>query len=77
MVWNALKYKVTISKEFGQLPLIRCHPQQINQVFVNILVNAAQAIEKKGEVRITTTFVDGHVVVMIADTGKGIAQEDL
>ena len=77
VVWNALKYKVTISKEYGQLPLIRCHPQQINQVFVNLLVNAAQAIEKKGEVRITTTFVDGHVVVMIADTGKGIAQEDL
>jgi len=77
MVWNELKYKVTVKKDYGKLPNIPCHPQQISQVFANILVNAAQAIEKKGEVRIKTRLVEDHVEVVIQDTGAGISEENL
>ncbi len=77
VVYNELKYKATIVKEFGQLPLIQAYPQQLNQVFMNILVNAAQAIEKKGEIRIVTEAVDGYVQVKISDTGCGIPKENL
>ncbi len=77
VVYNELKYKATIIKEFGDLPLIQAYPQQLNQVFMNILVNAAQAIEKKGEIRIVTEAVDGYVQIKISDTGCGIAKENL
>ncbi|MCK5507205.1 MAG: ATP-binding protein, partial [Desulfobacterales bacterium] len=56
---------------------VRCYPQQLNQVFMNLLVNAAQAIEKKGEIRILTRAFDGYVEIKISDTGKGIPEEDI
>ncbi|RJR14736.1 MAG: PAS domain S-box protein [Nitrospiraceae bacterium] len=72
IVWNELKYKATVSKEYGTLPLIKCYPQQLNQVFLNLLVNAAQAIEKQGEIKIRTWNGDGSVNVSISDSGCGI-----
>ena len=54
VVNNELKYKATVSKEFGDLPFVSGFPQQLNQVFMNILVNAAQAIEKSGEINISS-----------------------
>jgi len=80
IVWNELKYKAKVTKEYGDMPEIYCYPQQINQVFMNILVNAAQAIEDKGEIKISTTHLDGTepmVEVRISDTGKGIPPENL
>ncbi len=77
IVWNELKYKTTVSKEYADLPEIKCYPQQLNQVFMNIFVNAAQAIEKRGHVRIVTKVVDGHVQIEISDTGMGISKENL
>ncbi len=77
IVWNELKYKATVTKDYGDLPEVRCYPQQLNQVFMNILVNAAQAIEKQGEIRIVTRAVDGQVEVAISDTGSGIPKENL
>jgi signal transduction histidine kinase/DNA-binding response OmpR family regulator len=74
---NELKYKATIVKDLGQVPIIQAHPQQLNQVFMNILVNAAQAIEKTGEIHITTATVDGMVEIRISDTGCGIPKENL
>jgi signal transduction histidine kinase len=53
------------------------NPQQLNQVFINILVNAAQSIEKMGEIRISTKQVDGYVQINISDTGCGISEENL
>jgi len=44
VVWNELKYKATVNKELGKLPMVKCYPQQLNQVFMNLFVNAAQAI---------------------------------
>jgi two-component system NtrC family sensor kinase len=77
VVHNELKYKATVVKEFGELPIISANPQQLNQVFINILVNAAQAIEKMGEIRIRTEQVNGHVQVRISDTGCGIEAQNL
>ena len=78
MVWNELKYHCTVSKNYGPLPKIRCLPSQLNQVFMNLLVNAGQAIADKGEITITTECVgDAAVRVSIGDTGAGIAPEAL
>ncbi len=77
VVWNELKYKTTVTKDYGDIPSVRCYPHQLNQVFMNLLVNAAQAIEKQGEIRILTRAFDGYVEIKISDTGKGIPEEDL
>ena len=77
VVNNEIKYKATVQKDFGDIPAIKGYPQQLNQVFMNILVNAAQAIEKKGEIVIRTCRVDDSVEVKISDTGSGIAEENL
>lgn len=77
VVWNELKYKAKVTKEYGDLPQVKCYPQQLNQVFMNLLVNAAQAIENEGEVRIVTRSVDGYAEIKISDTGKGIPEENL
>jgi signal transduction histidine kinase len=75
IVWNELKYKTTVIKEYGELPETECYPQQLNQVFVNILANAAQAIVDKGEIRIRTWATDASVFIAISDNGPGMPQE--
>jgi PAS domain S-box-containing protein len=80
IVWNEIKYKATVKKDYGDIPEVYCYPQQLNQVFMNILVNAAHAIEDKGEVKISTAYLDGAepmVEIRISDTGKGIPPENL
>jgi PAS domain S-box-containing protein len=77
IVWNELKYKATLKKDYGKLPLTKCYPQQMNQVFMNLLINAGDAIEKQGEIVIKTWDEDGSIWVAISDTGHGILKEDL
>jgi PAS domain S-box-containing protein len=77
VIWNELKYKATVIKEYGDLSPITCFPQQLNQVFMNFLVNAVQAIEKEGEITIKTWQDDAHIMVAISDTGSGIANENM
>jgi PAS domain S-box-containing protein len=77
MLRHELKYKVQVRLDFGPLPPVRCFPTQLNQVFVNLLVNAAHAIEQRGEVHITTRREGNEVMVRIKDTGKGMSQETL
>ncbi|WP_432820962.1 PAS domain-containing sensor histidine kinase [Trichloromonas sp.] len=77
MVSNEIKYKGTLESDFGHLPLLRCFPQQLNQVFMNLLVNAAQAITEKGVVRVRTWCQGGFINVSIGDTGCGIAADTL
>ncbi|PNU19938.1 hypothetical protein C2E25_09715 [Geothermobacter hydrogeniphilus] len=77
IVWNELKYKVTLERDLAELPRVKCYPQQLNQVFMNILVNAAQAIETKGEIVVQTAVEDASVVVRISDDGCGIPEENL
>ena len=78
IVWNELKYKAEVRKEYGELPEIECMPSQLNQVFMNLLVNAAQAIEERGVITIRTgTDGKAWVWVEVEDTGKGIPPEHL
>jgi signal transduction histidine kinase len=75
---HELKHHV-VKKNYGNIPAITCSPSQINQVFLNLITNAAQAMEQRqGEIRITTRRQGaGHVAVEVADTGKGIPPEVL
>jgi two-component system NtrC family sensor kinase len=77
IVWNELKYKVTLNKEYGDIPKVVCNSGQINQVFLNMLVNAAQAIENKGEITVRTWQDQENVFASISDTGGGIPAEYL
>jgi len=74
---HELKYKATVVKEYGTLPDVECLPAQINQVLLNLLVNAAQAIEREGTVTIRTAVEADMVRLEISDTGCGIAPENL
>jgi len=75
IVWNELKYKANIIKNLGKLPLVKCNVNEIKQIFVNILVNAAQAIKSKGDITIETTTFNEFVKIEISDTGKGMSEE--
>ncbi|OCC16511.1 Circadian input kinase A [Dissulfuribacter thermophilus] len=79
VVWNELKYKANVKKELSEdIPLILGFPQKLNQVFMNILVNAAQAIEDRGEIKIVTRKVEHPrlgVEIEISDTGCGMTEE--
>ncbi len=75
IVWNELKYKATVNTEYGNLPTTKCYPQQLNQVFMNLLINAGQAIEGHGEITIRTWAKDGFIFVSVSDTGCGIPEE--
>ncbi|MFA7268393.1 MAG: PAS domain S-box protein [Sterolibacterium sp.] len=77
IVWNELKYKCTVNKAYGELPPVWCVPAQLNQVFMNLLVNAGHAIPEKGEVGIRTGRQGDEVFVAISDTGIGIPPENM
>lgn len=77
IVWNELKYKAEVITVYGDLPEVLCYSQQLNQVFMNLLVNAAHAIKEKGTIKVNTIFEDGFVVVGVSDTGEGIPPENL
>lgn len=77
IAWNEIKYKAEVTKDYGDLPKVYCNSGQMNQVFLNLLINAAQAIEGKGEIRITTLHEDDCVRAKIRDSGRGIPPEDL
>jgi signal transduction histidine kinase len=77
VVWNELKYKAEVIRDYQDIPLVECFPQQLNQVFGNILVNAAQAIEKNGRISIATRNEEENVVITITDNGEGIPDENL
>jgi two-component system, NtrC family, sensor kinase len=77
VVWNELKYKAEIVKEYGAIPQIECFPSQLNQVFMNLLVNASHAIEDHGRITIRTGQDEENVWVEVEDSGKGIQPEHL
>jgi two-component system NtrC family sensor kinase len=77
IIWNEIKYSCEIVKHYGEIPEINCLPAQLNQVFMNLLLNSAQAIKAKGTITISTGFADNHVWVAISDTGSGITPEHI
>ncbi|MBF0107196.1 MAG: hypothetical protein HQM16_17940 [Deltaproteobacteria bacterium] len=77
IVWNELKYKCEVQSDFGTLPLIHCYPGQINQVIMNLLVNAAHAIPEKGIITIKTSASNSELVICVSDTGVGIPKKNI
>jgi two-component system NtrC family sensor kinase len=77
MLRHEFKHKCDVHTELAPLPPLRCFPTQLNQVFLNLLINAAQAIEQQGEIRITTSREGDEAVVRITDTGAGMGPETL
>jgi len=78
IVNNEIKYKADVIKEYADIPDIECLPPQLNQVFMNLFVNAAHAMEEqRGTITIRTGVKDDNVWVEVKDTGKGIAPENL
>lgn len=77
IVWNELKYKADIIKEYAGIPLIECKSAQLNQVFMNLLMNAVQAIKDHGRITIRTGQNEKEIWVEVEDTGCGIKPEHL
>jgi signal transduction histidine kinase len=77
LIRHQLKNRIRVVKRFGDVPEIECFPNQLNQVFMNVLVNAAQAIRDHGEITVTTCREGDRVKISISDTGSGIAPEHL
>ena len=77
IVNNEIKYKAKVVKEYGTLPEIECLPSQLNQVFMNLLVNASHAIESQGTITVRTGSDENNLWVSVSDTGSGIAPENL
>jgi hemerythrin-like metal-binding protein/PAS domain S-box-containing protein len=75
VVWNEIKYKAEVIRELGDIPAVECVPAQINQVFMNLLVNAAQAIEQQGKITVRSGSENQQVWFEIEDTGKGMTEE--
>ncbi len=77
IVNNEIKYKAKVVKEYSQLPEVECLPLELNQVFMNMLVNAAHAIKDFGEIVIRTGMQDEMVWIEFSDNGEGISPENL
>jgi len=75
IVWNELKYKATLERDYGALPRTWCYPQQLNQVFMNLLVNAGHAIEDQGVIRVRTRLEKDRILISVSDSGCGITDE--
>ncbi|KAB0666017.1 PAS domain S-box protein [Oryzomonas japonica] len=77
VVRNEIKYVADLDMQLGEIPPVVCHPQQIGQVVMNLMVNAAHAIEQKGTITVTTSCDGSWAKIVIADTGQGIPQETM
>ncbi len=80
LLQNEIKHHITIVKHFAKLPPVSCYPGQLNQVFLNLLINGAQAIrahKDKGTITITTSTRQDRIFIQIADNGSGISEKDL
>jgi signal transduction histidine kinase len=77
LVHHELKNRIEVVRDYGEIPEIDCFPNQLNQVFMNMLVNASQAIEGEGKITITTRASGDWITVAFEDTGVGIHPENL
>jgi len=75
VVWAELKYKAEVIRQYGEIPAVHCIAAQLNQVFMNLLVNAAQAIDERGTITVRSGSEGDSAWVEIQDTGKGMAPE--
>ncbi len=82
IVWTMLKHSVALSKSYAELPPVLCFPMQLQQVFMNLLMNAYQAVEERrakdgapGEIRLRTELAGGGVRIAVTDNGIGMTPE--
>jgi PAS domain S-box-containing protein len=80
IVWTMMKHSVSLTKQYDELPPVCCFPMQLKQVFMNLIVNAYQAIETRkgsgggrGEIRLRTERRGGAIAILVTDDGIGIA----
>ncbi|MBR6126821.1 hypothetical protein IKQ21_03965 [bacterium] len=76
LIKHETKNRIEIVKNYGKLPPIKCYPNMLNQVFMNILVNATHSIKNEGKITIDTNFKNKNLIVKIKDTGCGIKEPD-
>ncbi len=74
---NLVKHKAEVIKNYTPNLMVECYPAQLNQVFLNLITNAAQAIETFGKITITTQLEQDKAIIKIADTGVGIPEQNL
>lgn len=72
LIRHETKHRIIVEKNYGNIPTIKCYPNMLNQVFMNILVNACQAIDGEGTITISTKYENKNLVISIKDTGRGI-----
>ncbi|MDX2471719.1 MAG: PAS domain S-box protein [SAR324 cluster bacterium] len=72
VAWHSLKFKCAIKEEFSLVPLVECFPQEINQVFLNLIINAMHAIEEKGTITLKTSQIADKIQIQVIDDGVGI-----
>jgi PAS domain S-box-containing protein len=77
LVAHLLKSGIQVVRRYGECPRVECHPNQLNQVFMNLIVNACQAMGDTGTLTLTTHAAGDEVEVRIADTGIGIPADKL
>jgi signal transduction histidine kinase len=75
LIDHEIKNRITVIKQYGEIPEIDCYPNELNQVFMNVLMNAVQAIEQDGQIVIETFIEDDKVIVKISDDGIGIPHD--
>jgi PAS domain S-box-containing protein len=75
LIQRELRPGIRVVRKLGRIPQVRCLRGQMSQVFLNLLKNAGEAIEKRGTVTLRTQQQDGHVLVEVADTGRGMPEE--
>ncbi|MDP8207513.1 MAG: PAS domain S-box protein [Candidatus Electryonea clarkiae] len=77
LIHHQMKHDITLHLNYGDIPVVSCYPGRLNQVFLNVLMNARQSIENKGEITITTYQLAGNIHIEIQDTGVGIPKDKL
>lgn len=75
VVMNEVKYKADVKKVYGKIPAVRCIAAQLNQVFMNLIINAAHAIPERGEITLSTSTQGEWVCVEVRDTGAGMSED--
>lgn len=77
LIHHEIKHNITIHRKFGKIPKIACRLSQLNQIFVNLLINAKQTIQEKGSITIETLAHKNYITIKFTDTGQGIPPEKL
>ncbi|MGK5095329.1 response regulator [Deltaproteobacteria bacterium TL4] len=77
LLYHHIKNRIELVKEYGPVPEITCFPSQLNQVFMNVIINAIQAIEEQGKLIIRVFQEEKNICIQIIDNGTGMSQETL